>query len=207
MSCARPDSWNVRTTGSCHGRGQVIFETAVALVGVVLCFYTVIEVWSWLNTMIVERQEAFQASRGRAGQQLTAGELVNYEPPALRLIDGASPYGAPPSALPLEPTCEAGEALYEQARALMERVDELYRTQAAYQEELDQLSAELEYWGHRVADEDDDDDRDDMIRDHLRPRQERFAQIEAEIEAAYEEADAKQDEADALREQAEATCR
>jgi hypothetical protein len=106
-----------------------MIEMTLAFVGFAVFIYVFLNVWVWMNGMIVQRQEAFQATRLSAGQEATAGAPVGYQRPPIELIGQPGAVGGdrPPVELPPpiadvpvgEAPCQAAVPFYEQARTLL----------------------------------------------------------------------------------------
>ena len=106
-------------------RGQSMLEFAIAFAGLIIFIYVFLNVWVWLNGILVQRQQTFQRTRLAAGQPSTAGTPVGYVRPPIKLIGPASsPGGDPPPTIPPPtpgpppPPCEAAQPYYDQAAAL-----------------------------------------------------------------------------------------
>src|SRR3990167_8411656 len=63
--------------------GQTIIEMVIAVTGIVMFIYVFTRIWTWTSGTIVQRQEAFQATRLAAGQPDCAGAAVGYRRPPL----------------------------------------------------------------------------------------------------------------------------
>lgn len=105
-------------TNNRQAMGQVLIETALAAVGIVVMAYLVVRAGQWLNQSMVDRNASFQGSRRIAG----GGGLgvVGFSGPAadINLINGPGPertgglpvQGPGPSASP--PACSAAATTY-----------------------------------------------------------------------------------------------
>jgi hypothetical protein len=114
-------------------RGQVVVEFAFVFSGVIMFIYVFAKVWTWASGTIVQRQEAFQATRLVAGTKDTAGSPVGFTPPLIQLVGnpnaiGGNPPPGPPS--PGVPPCAAGQPFFDQAEIILAQARAL-RAQAA----------------------------------------------------------------------------
>ena len=131
-------------------RGQVMLEMAISLVGLVMLSYVTLKVWSWLTTMIPQRQASFQATRLAAGKVATAGMPVPYQPPKLQLVGAAGETPGStggPGSIPPAPECSNRNRYYREAAALSGEGDGLMaeaNEQWALVEQLRQEAEALE---------------------------------------------------------------
>jgi hypothetical protein len=83
-----------RLTGAARGPGprrkrggQTAIELTIAVIASFVLIVASFRVWVWLMTTIVEREEAYQQTRRRAGRHLEPGKLDYYTPQRLRIFD------------------------------------------------------------------------------------------------------------------------
>jgi hypothetical protein len=101
-----------------------MLEFAISFAGLIMFIYVLLNVWVWLNSIMVERQRAFQRTRVSAGQEGTAGAPVGYARPPIRLVGLPTSPGGDKPASPLdlvigEPPCVAAEPFYTEATRLL----------------------------------------------------------------------------------------
>ena len=81
-------------------RGQVFLEYAISLVGIVMLFYVISNVWVWMNKTMIQRHEAYQSTRWVAGQPPRAGVSVADHVYARLPIHLIGPAPTSPGSLP-----------------------------------------------------------------------------------------------------------
>lgn len=116
---------------SVRREGQVLLEFVLALIGIVLFVYVTVQVWVWVNQMIVKRQETFQTSRLEAGKAGTAKRqrLAPYQREPLSLMGRPFPQALAriPDLSSLDkPPCPAAEQGYKDARDDYEKAQDIY---------------------------------------------------------------------------------
>ena len=136
-------------------RGQSILEFAISFTGLIMFIYVLLNVWVWLNSIMVERQRTFQRSRIAAGQPGSAGTPVAYARPPIRLVGlPSSPGGdVPPNPLDLtigDPPCAAAQPFYQEAIRLANEAKAIADTQippvsAQLQQQANDLKNMAEY--------------------------------------------------------------
>ncbi|MCI0529740.1 MAG: hypothetical protein L0Y56_20045 [Nitrospira sp.] len=195
-------------------RGQVLIEYTLAIFGVVMFLYVTLNVWFWFNQMLMERQKSFQDTRLDAGQRETAGLLVPYERPPIRLIGGPnSTEGDDPDGdeepgedfIPPEPPCDDPGNLFEQCQAAQETV-------AEKGEEIAILSAEIESLGTQIeeeslaCEEEDEKDQGECFEENVQPLLDRLNEAIDELNTLQGELDEAMDNATAICQEAEEAC-
>ena len=128
--------------------GQTIIEMVIAVTGIVMFIYVFTRIWTWTSGTIVQRQEAFQATRLAAGQRASAGTPVGYQRPPLRLVGAPDTTGGdvPPGDITLELPplpCTAAEPFFQQAQILFDEAQALTDQAAKKHAEANLLSLEL----------------------------------------------------------------
>ncbi len=108
----------------------MLLEFVLALIGIVLFVSVVVKVWVWVNQMIVQRQEAFQAGRLAAGRKDTSqrDRMTQFAPPQLRLFDEPLTPGARavPKPADLKAPCPAAEQGYAEAEVDYKKAQRIY---------------------------------------------------------------------------------
>ena len=107
-----------------------MLEFAISFVGLIMFIYVLLNVWVWLNGILVGRQQAFQQTRLAAGQPGSAGTPVPYARPPIKLSGLPSSAGGdtPPGTVDLiigDPPCTAAQPYYDQAMVLANEAIEL----------------------------------------------------------------------------------
>jgi hypothetical protein len=131
-------------------RGQSILEFAISFFGLIMFIYVLVNVWMWVNGIMVGRQRAFQTTRLAAGQRGSAGTPVGYARPPIKLVGQATTPSAdpPPGWTGIvigPPPCTAAEPFYEQAILLANEARLLAETQ------VPPLSAEIEALANQLV--------------------------------------------------------
>lgn len=123
-----------------RANGQVLVETALAAIGLVVLAFIIVRVGLWLNQGFVDRNASFQATRTAAGQP-GAGVVPFAAPPPIHLIGpgadatGSAPAQGPgPSAVPAG-CSSAGAAYLNQAAALRTEIESLAGTSKTQRED------------------------------------------------------------------------
>ena len=190
--------------------GQSILEFAISFVGLIMFIYVLLNVWVWLNSIMVERQRAFQHSRLAAGQAGTAGVPVGYVRPPIKLVGLASSPGgdALPPGLGLvigDPPCTAAEPFFQQALSLANEA------KAIADNEIPPVAARLEQRANELK----------TMAEHcaglrrrsqqncfraVPPLQARVEETRAELQNLTDQVQAKHDQAQQLVDQGRAAC-
>ena len=71
-------------------RGQAAIEMAIAVIASIVLMAGSVRIWMWMVQTMVERQEAYQASRRRAGRNSWAGCPKGYYTPGRVSVFGES---------------------------------------------------------------------------------------------------------------------
>lgn len=69
-------------------RGQAAVEMMIAVIGSMLLIVGSLRIWLWMVTTLVERQEAYEATRRRAGRNIFAGCPNGYYTPGRLSVFG-----------------------------------------------------------------------------------------------------------------------
>lgn len=132
--------------------GQIMLEVAIAMVSVVAFLYILLNVWTWLNTSIAQRQAAFQETRRAAGRVDTAGQPVPYKPAPIQLV------GPPGSGSVIDPwqiqipppPCDAANPFFEQAQLRLEEARVLQTEVEALNVLIEEKDDEVQRRAERV---------------------------------------------------------
>lgn len=198
-----------------RNRGQSMLEFAISFAGLIMFIYVFLNVWVWVNSTLVGRQQKFQDTRVAAGQQGSAGAPVGYARPPIRLVGtsssstgdgdtGGIAFVPPPPCLAAEPLYTQAQALYDEAVVLLDQSKALSLEIQALGARLRELTSQI-----RVVCSGGGRRRRCWVEGpfaEINATQALLSAKSAEVKSLTEQAKAKYDEAGALMAEGDAAC-
>ncbi|MBI4355533.1 MAG: hypothetical protein HY597_03665 [Candidatus Omnitrophica bacterium] len=125
--------------------GQAVIETVMGLIAGMILLVGAAKVWTWLDTVIVERQEEYQKTRVAAAST-TPGIPNHYGPPLLSIFgefSGQVPLTSGGGVVPRSP-CTDADPLIAQAELLIAQAEALWAEADALLAQAEQLYLEVQ---------------------------------------------------------------
>jgi len=133
-----------RSRGQRHELAQATIETIVALIAGLTLFYGSLKVWTWLDDVLVNRQEQYQRTRRKAASS-QPGMQNPYQQPFLSIFNEASGFVIPfAGGVGPRPTCPDASALLAQVDSLLAQAAGLTQQATALSAEGEALANEAE---------------------------------------------------------------